>query len=525
MTTSANSSGTWRASIALAALSIAGFGATARATAADTADQSEGARSAIRLDREQRQAIGLTYGLVERRSIEKTIRTVGRFDYDERKLAAVTLKISGYVKDLFVDYTGKAVRKGEPLFTIYSPELVSAEQEYLLAIRNQRELGASRVPGAAESAASLLRASRQRLLLWDVGEHELRALEEAGEPRLHETIHSPASGIVIEKMIVAGQSVQAGATLYKIADLSTIWVYADVYEYELPFVKVGQKAEIRLSYAPGRSFAARVAYIYPTLDPKTRTVKVRFELPNTPDDLLRPEMYGTVELRVPLGERLVVPKTAILDSGRRQLAFVDSGDGRLTPREVALGDRVDDYVEVREGLQPGERVVTSATFLVDSESQLQGAESMMGMMGAIGMGDQKMAGAKPMSMGGGDEPPMKETPPSSGEPTSAVEERRIGDLVVSVYPAAGTARVGAATIRVRVRDADGSAVGQAKVRFEYSMDMAGMGIQSAEAREIGDGVYEATAKLTMAGPWSLVVQIDRPGNPIARGKFTLRVVK
>ena len=512
----------WDAAIVLALLAIGGVGSPERAAAGDAADRGESARTAIRLDAAQQQAMGLTYGVVERRSLDKTIRTVGRFDYDERKLAAVTLKISGYIKDLFVDYTGKTVRKGEPLFTIYSPELVSGEQEYLLAVRNQRELAKSQVPSAAQSAASLLHASRERLLLWDLSERQVRELEEAGKPGLYQTIYSPASGIVLEKMVVAGQSVQAGMTLYKIADLSTIWVYGDIYEYELPFVKVGQKAEIRLSYAPGRSFAARVAYLYPTLDPKTRTVKVRFELPNSADDLLRPEMYGSVELRVPLGERLVIPKTAILDSGRRQLVFVAAGDGRLTPREVKLGDRVDDYVEVREGLQPGERVVTSANFLVDSESQLQGAESMMSMMGAVGMGDRKMEGAKSMSMGG-NEPAMKEPTAPGDAPSVAVEERRVGDLMVSVYPAADTVRVGASAIRVRVRDATGAPVKQAKVSFNYAMDMAGMAIESAEAKQVGDGIYEGMAKFTMGGPWGVVVQIDRPGKPTLREKFTVRV--
>src|SRR5438876_2240798 len=197
----------------------------------------------------------------------------------------------------------------------------------------------------------------------------MRALEESGQARRTLTIYSPIAGVVIEKMAVAGQRVEPGMTLYRIADLSTIWVYGEVYEYELPFVKVGQEASLALTAYPEQRFTARVAYVAPMLDAKTRTAKVRFELPNSPDQLLRPEMYGSVELRVPLGERLVVPKTAVLDSGRRQLVFVGSGDGRLTPRDIKIGDRVDDYVEVKEGLSPGDRVATSADFLVDSESQ------------------------------------------------------------------------------------------------------------------------------------------------------------
>ncbi|MET0153348.1 MAG: efflux RND transporter periplasmic adaptor subunit [Candidatus Binatia bacterium] len=484
-------------------------------------DPGAGSRAAIRLDARERQLAGLTYGTAERRSLEKVIRTVARLDVDERKLTAVTLKVGGYIKDLFVDYTGKPVRKGEPLFSIYSPDLVSAEQEYLIARETQKALVQTKVPSAAESAASLLRASRERLRLWDVSEQQIRAIEEAGEPSLYQTVRSPASGVVLEKMIIAGQSVQAGMTLYRIADLSTIWVYGDVYEYELPFVKVGQPADIRLSSAPARVFHASVAYVYPTLDPKTRTVKVRFELENH-DFFLRPEMFGSVELRVPLGERLVVPKTAVLDSGRRQLVFLSSDDGRLTPREVELGDRVDEYVEIRRGLSAGERVVTSANFLVDSESQLQGAESMMGMMGAIGMGDWKMESARPMAMGAAE--PANPPAPSQAKPgLSSTEEKQVGDLRVAVFAAAETAKVGESAIRVSVHDAGGAPVGQAKVSFNYTMDMAGMAIASAEAKELGDGVYEGTATFTMSGPWGLIVQVDRPGKPTLREKFTVRV--
>jgi membrane fusion protein, copper/silver efflux system len=471
---------------------------------------SESARAPIRLDGEQRQLAGVTYGAAERRSLDKVIRTLARFDVDERRLAAVTLKVGGYVKELFADYTGKAVRKGEPLLSIYSPDLVSAEQEYLVAREAQKALAETKEVGARESAASLLRASRERLRLWDLSDQQIRAIEEAGRPSLYETVRSPASGIILEKTVVAGQSVQAGTTLYRIADLSTIWVFGDIYEHELPFVKVGQTADIRLSYAPDRVFRARVAYLYPTLDAKTRTMKVRFELENR-DLFLRPEMYGSLELHVPLGERLVVPTTAVLDLGRRQLVFVATGDGRLTPRKVALGDRVDDYVEIRSGISAGERVVTSANFLVDSESQLQGAESMTGMMGAIGMGDWKMESARPMAMDGAEPAP------------APIEERPLGDLRLAVFPAGGPARIGESAIRVRVRDASGIPVRQAKVRFDYAMEMPGMSIVSADASEVDEGVYEARAKFSMAGSWGLVVQIERPGKPTLREKFTLRV--
>jgi len=480
------------------------------APAAEGVPPEEGfARAPIRLDGIQQQAIGLTYGTVERRPLEQVIRTVGRLDYDERKLAEVTLKVEGYIGDLFVDYTGKPVRKGDALFTIYSPELVTAQEEYLLAHETLGRLGGSNVPSALDSARSLVRASRERLRLWDLTDQQVRALEESRKHELYQTIYSPISGVVIEKMAFKGHRTEPGMPLYKIADLSTIWVYADIYEYELPFVQVGQEARITLAYYPAEEWTARLTYVYPSIDPKTRTAKVRFELPNSGKHQLLPEMYGNVELHVPAGERLTVPETAVLDSGRRQVVFVASTDGQLVPRDVKLGSRFDYYVEVLEGLSPGERVVTSANFLVDSESKLQAAESMMGMMGAIGMGDWKMESARPMEMG--------------GQAGPGQEERRVGDLMVAVSVAAGPAKVGENAIRVRVRDASGAPVKGAAVSFSYTMDMPGMSIEQARAQERGDGMYEGSARFTMAGPWGLVVQIERPGKPPAREKFTLRV--
>ncbi len=488
----------------------------ALASPAFAVDQpAELSRAPIRLDAAQQQAIGLTWGTAERRPVEKVIRTVGRLDFDERRLAQVTLKVSGFIEELYANYTGQPVRKGDPLFTLYSPELLTAQREYLLARETERRLRQSSLPEARVSAASLAGASRERLRLWDLSPQQMRELEESGQARRTLTIHSPIAGVVIEKMAVAGQRVEPGMTLYKLADLSTIWVYGDVYEYELPFVKVGQEAALALTAYPEQRFTARVAYVAPMLDAKTRTAKVRFELPNSPDQLLRPEMYGTVELRVPLGERLVVPRTAVLDSGRRQVVFADGGDGRLVPREVRLGGRFDDAVEVLDGVAAGERVVTSANFLVDSESKLQAAESMMGMMGALGMGHVTMEGSRPMQMAGGE----AAAPGGAG----AGETKPMGDLRVTVFPARETATVGENAIRVRVEDAAGAPVAGAGVSFSYTMDMPGMAIEEARARELGGGVYEGAARFAMGGPWSLVVQIERPGKPPLRERFTLRV--
>jgi Cu(I)/Ag(I) efflux system membrane fusion protein len=475
----------------------------------DGASSAAPQRAPIQLSPGQQQLIGVTYGTVEKRPLTRVIRTVGRVEYDERKLAEVTLKIAGWIQDLYADYTGKLVKKGQPLFTLYSPDLVTAQEEYLLALRTQEQLKNSRVPGALESAESLVRVSRNRLLLWDLTAAQIRALEESGKPQLYQTIYSPLGGFIIDKTAFKGHRVEPGMTLYKIADLSTVWVYADIYEYELPFVQVGQEAKVSLSYYPREVFTATVTYLYPYLDEKTRTGKVRFELANTPDWKLKPAMYATTELEVQLGEKLVIPEPAVLDAGVRQIVFVDKGQGRFAPQEVKLGDRVDHYVEVLGGLTAGERVVTSGNFLVDSESKLQAAESMMGMMGAIGMGDWKMESAKPMEMGGG------------LVAMAGPQEKTVGNLKLRVSTAPEPAKLGDNTLRIEVTDAQGQPVTDATVALEYTMDMPGMMIDKAQASHTRGGVYEAKVRFTMAGPWGVTVSVQRPGQAAVRERFTV----
>jgi Cu(I)/Ag(I) efflux system membrane fusion protein len=463
----------------------------------------------VQLSPTQQQLIGVTYETVERRPLTKVIRTVGRVEYDERKLAEVTLKIAGWIQDLYADYTGKPVQKGQPLFTLYSPDLVTAQEEYLLALRTAKGLKESRVPGAKESAESLVRVSRNRLRLWDLTERQIRELEETGQPKLYQTIYSPVGGFVIEKAAFTGHRVEPGMVLYKIADLSTVWVHADIYEYELPFVREGQAATITLAYYPGRQWQGTVEYIYPYLDTQTRTNKVRIVFPN-PDVKLKPGMYANMELHVNLGEQLAVPESAVLHSGTRALVFVDQGQGRLAPREVTLGAQADGYVGILSGLSAGERVVTSGTFLIDSESKLAAAESMMAMMGAIGMGDWKMEGAKPMEMGGG-------TAAMAGP-----QEKTAGHLKLRVRTEPAPATLGENTLRVEVKDAQGQPVTDATVALEYTMDMPGMMIDQAQASHTGEGIYEATVRFTMAGPWGITVSVRRPGQAEVRERFTVQ---
>ena len=321
---------------------------------------------------ERLQAIGVKFELAKRRPVDRTIRTVGQVEIDERRLAHVNIKLEGWIDDLLVNSTGERVIKGQKLFTLYSPELVATQTEYLLALKSQRTLGRSPFPEVAEGAESLLDVTRRRLRLWDITEDHLQDLERTGTVLRTLPIHAPQSGTVIKKVALAGMHVNPGDELYTIADLSHIWIIADIYEYELPFIKVGQPAAVTLSYDPGTVLQGRIAFLYPTLDPQTRTAKVRFELAN-PGERLKPGMYANVAMQIPLGTRLVVPTEAILDSGEQQLIFLHLGEGRLEWRTVKLGVRAGDWVEVLEGLKEDEHIVTSANFLLDSESQLKAA--------------------------------------------------------------------------------------------------------------------------------------------------------
>jgi len=331
----------------------------------------------VQITPERQQLIGVRVGKVEMRPLEKVIRTVGKVDYDERRVVTVSPKIGGWIEDLYVDFTGRFVRQGEPLLTIYSPELVSTQEEYLIALRAKQDLLKSPFSEVVSSGESLAESARRRLKLWDISEGQIKALEESGQPRKTLTLYAPYSGFVLEKMAYKGMNVMPGMALFKLADLSTVWLYADIYEYELPFIRLGQQASIQLSYLPGEIFSGKVIYLYPSLNPETRTAKVRFEFQN-PHGKLKPEMFANVEIKVPLGRRLVVPEGAIIDTGLRQMAIVDKGDGYFEPREVKVGAKVDHYYEVTMGLKAGERVVTSANFLIDSESKFKEAVGAMG---------------------------------------------------------------------------------------------------------------------------------------------------
>ena len=291
-------------------------------------------------------------------------------------MAHVHIKLQGWIEKLYVRFTGEQVQKGQKLFEIYSPDLVATQEEYLLALKSVRSLGASEFPEVAEGARSLLEVTRRRFELWDITPDHIEELERTGKVLRTLPLHAPISGHVLKMTIREGMHVTPDLDLYTLANLSRVWVLADIYEYEIPNVRVGQEATITLSYFPGEVFTGKVTYIYPTLDPKTRTVKGRFEFPN-PGWKLKPGMFANVVLEIPRGERLVVPNTAVLDSGTEQLVFVDRGQGMYEPRKVTIGARTREWYEIQAGLKAGERVVTIGNFLIDSESNLKAATEMM----------------------------------------------------------------------------------------------------------------------------------------------------
>jgi len=316
------------------------------------------------------QNLGVRTATVKKRELTKSIRTIGRIDYDEKRLYHLHAKVDGWIEKLYVDFTGEKVKKDDILLEIYSPKLVSAQEEYLLARKSQETI-------AGVGRESIAELSRRRLDLWDVPAHQIKEIEKTGTAMKTLHIHSPASGIVIEKPATEGMYVKPGMKLYTIADIARVWVYVDVYEYELPWIRLGQEAEMTLAAYPGKTFTGRIAFIYPYLEQKSRTNKVRLEFDNPRFDL-KPNMYANVRLKSVVSKQTVaVPTEAVILSGERSIVLLSRGGGKFTPRSVTLGAEADGYYEIIEGLTGGETVVTSAHFLIDSESRLKEAIAKM----------------------------------------------------------------------------------------------------------------------------------------------------
>jgi RND family efflux transporter MFP subunit len=324
----------------------------------------------LNITSEKQQLIGVEYGVVDMASTSSSFRAVGRVTQDETRVVRIHPKIEGWIEKVHVDFMGARVEQGQPLLTIYSPAMLAAQQEYLLAIQARNVLKESPLKEAAENSDSLIRASRMRLELWDVGRAQMDELEKTGQPMRTITLFAPANGYVIARNAFTGQKVTPDTELYALTDLSRVWVVADVFESDAANVRVGQNAVVSLPQANGKRFSGRVSYILPQVDPATRTLKVRLEAPN-PELQLKPDMFVEVEFQLVSSRKLTVPSEAVLDAGLRKTVFVDHGNGNLEARQVETGERLGDRIEILHGLKAGERIVTSGNFLIDSESQLK----------------------------------------------------------------------------------------------------------------------------------------------------------
>ncbi len=441
----------------------------------------------VQLTPQRLQSIGVKTGLVEAKRVEDEVRTVGNVEVDETRLAYVQVRFPGWIQKVFADSTYQHVRRGQPLFTIYSPDVVTTEHEYLLAKQNRNELAQSSVPGVASGAASLLDAAAERLKQWEVPDREIAQLESTGKVRRELEIDSPVSGYITERNALPNMYVQPETKLYTVADLSTVWVYAEVFQNDIARIKIGDPATVTTDAYPGRAFNGRVNFMWPQVDMTTRTQRVRLVFSN-PDMKLTPGMFVNVRLRIPMGRHLTIPASGVLQSGTRQMAFVDHGGGYLEPREVELGARVGDEFIVQKGLKPGERIVTSANFLVDSESQLQAA------LGSFA-------------------PP----PPGAGAAAAMNAPSTQANIEFTTVPS--PPHKGDNTLRVKLTDNQGAAVAGAQVTVTFFMSaMPAMGMAAmrtvSKLSDKGGGNYEGQGKLESGGTWQVTIVAQKNGQTL-----------
>ena len=467
-----------------------------------------------------RQLIGIRSAPASIVLLGQEIRAVGTVGYNERGLTQVTVKTSGWVREVFADSIGRPVRKGDPLFTLYSPDLLATQDEHLLAVKAQTHLAASPLGDVKANAASLVASTRERLRLWDVTDAQMATLERRGKAEPVLTVYAPSSGIVLKREAVPGKYVEPGTILYEVVDLSTVWISADIYESEVAAVTLNQPASVTFAAYPGETFEGTVSYIYTTLNTEARTVRVRIEMPN-PGFRLKPGMFGTVTLRTDAARALVVPKEAVLDTGLRQLVFMDRGEGAYAPYPVKLGRRSQDSVEVLEGLKEGDRIVTSANFLLDAESKLTSASSMQAMMGRIGMGDWQMRGAYEGKMEGMDMSDMKGMEGMKGP--SVPETRKVAGFSLALTTVPENPKAGNVLLKLTLTDQAGKPVTNAQVVFVYTMPMPGMTDSKVAARHTKEGLYEGTVLFGMGGTWVVTVNVAVPGRPPIAEKYQFSV--
>jgi Cu(I)/Ag(I) efflux system membrane fusion protein/cobalt-zinc-cadmium efflux system membrane fusion protein len=446
--------------------------------------------SPVQLSPQRLQSIGVKFAEVTRAPVRDEIRVTGNVEVNEERLAYVQARFSGWIQKVFADATYQYVRKGQPLFTIYSQDLVSTEQEFLLALKNRQTLTQTRSGTAANEADWLLDAARQRLKQWNVSDDEIARLESTGQVQREITVQSPVSGYITERNALPNQFVQPETKLYTIADLSQIWVYAQVFQTDVGRLSTGDPANVTVDAYPGRIFHGRVQQILPQVDATTRTVRVRLVFEN-PGLLLKPGMYVNVALGMPLGMQLVVPASGVLQSGVRQIAFVDHGNGYLEPRQIETGLRVGDSFVVLKGLRPGERIVSSANFLIDSEAQLQAALGQFAPPppGAGGAGG---AAAMPLAQAANIDFTTEPSPP----------------------------RKGTNIFRVKITESSGLPITGTQVTVAFFMPaMPAMGMAAMKTTVVlgdkGDGRYEGTGDLGSGGTWQVTITAQKNGQTLA----------
>lgn len=470
---------------ALAAAIASALGAGPFRGAALAAGAQNPALAPVQLSPQRRQLIGLRTAAAEERDVSDEIDTTGNIEADEELQGYVQTRIAGWIDQVFANQTFQYVRKGQPLFTIYSPDLVATQEEYLVASRARDRLRGSSVEDVAEGAASLVEAARQRLLLFGISSQQIARLERQRRVRRTLEIDAPMNGYIVERNALPHMYVQPDTKLYAITDLSRVWVYAAVFQDEIGRFKIGDPAVVTVDAYPGESFGGRISYIWPQIDMATRTARVRLEIDN-PKLRLQLGMFGRVALRAPLGRHLVIPDTGVLRTGDHNIVFIDQGGGYLTPTEVELGPRVGHEYIVLKGLQPGAKIVSSANFLIDSESQLQAA------IGSF-------------------------APPPPGV-SAAANQPAAASLEISTDPSPPSR--GNNKVRIKLRDASGHAVSGAQVTLTFFMPaMASMGMaamrEQSTATDEGNGTYEANVNLGSGGTWQVTVRASKAGQLLA----------
>lgn len=448
----------------------------------------------VQLSPQRLQSIGVKTGVVEIKPVYNKIRTAGNVDVDEQLLSYIQLRFSGWIQHAFANYTYQYVRKGQPLFTIYSPDLVTTEREYLIAKQNKNLLAASTVPGVASGAVSLLNAAAERLKQWKVPAREISRLELTGQVRSELEIDSPVSGFITQRNAMPQMYAQPEIRLYAIANLSTVWVYANVFQNDIGQIHVGDLATVTIDSYPGRAFDGCVDFIWPQVDPTTRTVKVRLVLSN-PGLELKPGMFVNVAIKIPLGRHLAIPASGVFQTGDQNIVFVDHGGGYLEPRNVELGPQAGEEFIVLKGLKAGERIVTSANFLIDSESQLQAA------LGSY-------------------------MPPPPGAGAAAAMNAPSARATISFTTRPSQPHKGTNSFHVELTGPDAKPITGATVTVIFFMPaMPAMGMAAMRTavtlNDEGGGAYEGTGNLGSGGEWQVSITAQKGGQTIAAKQLTV----